>query len=223
MWRVGVGLTVTAMLLLPVVFLLNQGAFTIIDDQSATAADRLYPFVRLLGMLVFTGVMLQILSQTLWVPLTKLYTPKALLVWHVTVGLLTYGLALLHPILFDLTQWLATGSLAFLKDFLPRASMGRFNFLVMLGYLNLILLSLTVGAGLLRKQAFIRRWWKKVHLLNYLVFAIGFYHSLNIGTDTQTPPIRTVWFIYAGLVIGAVLWRLGELYVKHQRRKAPQA
>lgn len=213
---------VAAMVAMPFVWLLSQGALAVTTDSTATASDRLYPFVRLLGLLVFTGLTLQILSQTFWVPLTKLFAPKSLLAWHIAEGLVVYSLVLLHPFMFDLTQYLATHSLSFLAGYVPHAGMDRFEFLVMLGYFNLILITLTVSAGLLRKRPFIRRWWKKVHVLNYLVFGIALYHSLNIGTDTQSGLIHALWILYAGLVGGGIVFRLGELYVKHQRVRGPK-
>ncbi|MBI2984912.1 MAG: non-heme iron oxygenase ferredoxin subunit [Candidatus Kerfeldbacteria bacterium] len=67
---------------------------------------------------------------------------------------------------------------------------------------------MTVGAALLRKLVSVKRWWRRVHVLNYLVFALVWLHSWNIGSDVQGTNLRWLWLVFGVSAIVATFLRL---------------
>lgn len=61
------------------------------------------------------------------------------------------------------------------------------------GSLAFDLLIISTSAALLRKTKFLRKHWRIFHYLNYLIFFLVFFHSWNLGSDTQSTPLRYFW------------------------------
>ena len=72
-------------------------------------------------------------------------------------------------------------------------------------YTALTILLGTVITASLAWQGMNIPWWRKLHRLNYLVFALVWVHSWFIGTDTPTRLLRTVWVVYLLAVIISVI------------------
>ena len=51
------------------------------------------------------------------------------------------------------------------------------------GRVNLALIMLTVVTALPMRA--LRKYWRKIHYLNHLIFAIVIFHGLLLGTDTN--------------------------------------
>ncbi|HLC99470.1 MAG TPA: hypothetical protein VJC11_00740, partial [Patescibacteria group bacterium] len=79
---------------------------------------------------------------------------------------------------------------------------------IALGRLALYLLFLSVTAALLRRK--LTKWnlWRKIHVLNYLIFFLIFFHSQNIGTDAPREPFHTISLFAAAGVVSGLLYRV---------------
>jgi DMSO/TMAO reductase YedYZ heme-binding membrane subunit len=75
---------------------------------------------------------------------------------------------------------------------------------VLLGYTALILMVTTVLTAIFYRQQLLLRNWRKIHLLNYLILPLIFFHSKNLGSDVQSPPLSFLWWFYL-LTFGAAL------------------
>jgi predicted ferric reductase len=67
-------------------------------------------------------------------------------------------------------------------------------------------LGIAIGISTLLRPLIGYRWWRRLHVLTLLLFALAMVHGLGSGSDTQT------WWalaLYATslLVVGALLWR----------------
>lgn len=59
-------------------------------------------------------------------------------------------------------------------------------------------------------------WWRKLHRLNYLVFALVWLHSWFIGSDVRTTFLKVIWLAYLVAVIASVA---GRYYPKLTRKE----
>lgn len=179
-------------------FAMNGGLADLTRDP-ATAA---FAAFRLAGLTAFTLLGFQVLTgptMKLW---ERLYGPNFYR-FHAYQGLFTLLFALLHPTLLLIYLWLdKIGYFTFA---------GSYPYQYYFGPLALFLMLVTVGTAawtiLFNKPRF-QKSWHWIHLLNYLVFVLVFFHSLTIGTDVASPTsqLRPLWWFFA---IG---WLLGLLY-----------
>jgi DMSO/TMAO reductase YedYZ heme-binding membrane subunit len=55
-----------------------------------------------------------------------------------------------------------------------------------------------VLAALLSRKLHLKvQTWKRIHKATYVVFPLGWIHSLLIGTTLQKGPARVLWFVLA--------------------------
>lgn len=167
-----------------------------------------YFFLRFFALYAIIFLFLQVLLGTFMNQLRRIFGPK-MLQFHIIQGITAYFVILLHPVMYFIFQ---TSTQGLAKSFfdLPPNFNGYFNILISLGKIALILLTISVLAGLLRKIPALIPHWRKLHQLNYIVFAIVIYHSWNIGQDTQEKPFVYLYPVFIlGLVAGIVnkIWR----------------
>ena len=76
---------------------------------------------------------------------------------------------------------------------------------VSIGVLTLSVLCVTGGVALLHRRLNLKyETWKDIHKANYIVFPLGFVHSLIMGSDLANEPLRTFWLVLL-IVYAAVL------------------
>ena len=79
-----------------------------------------------------------------------------------------------------------------------------------MGFLALLTLVLVVSAALLYRKLHLKyETWKTIHWASYVALPLGFVHSLFLGSDLTEQPLRTFWFVLAGLhvtVLASKLW-----------------
>ena len=98
--------------------------------------------------------------------------------------------------------------------FVPGASSYR-PLWVALGIVAAELLLAIAVTNLLRKKI-PYRWWKRAHILNFVVWAASAGHLLGAGTDSGAAWLRTLTMASIGAVLGAAVWRVVQ-------RRLPQA
>ncbi len=157
-------------------------------------------FFPLAGLVAFTLVWSQtIIGANLWW-LRSVF--PGVVRFHRTQGPFALLFALLHPLLL----FLGVGLASYLsREYVPK-TLAPF---VWIGYVQLLLLVLTAGTAMLRRLAFVRGFWRRLHCANYAVFALAWIHSWFLGTDVQPTALRYVWIFFAATaalsIAGSVL------------------
>jgi len=73
----------------------------------------------------------------------------------------------------------------------------------------LLLLTYDIAKPLKKRYQFFSRNWNKILLISNIGFLITFFHSLGLGDDLQSGPLRTVWIFYGITAILAIVWTYG--------------
>lgn len=191
------------------VFFSQRGGAALLEGLTFVQASRvLFP---LAGLYAFVFLWTQFVlgsNMVLWLKLAPGFYR-----FHRVFGVFTFLFAVLHPTLLAL----GVGVGAFLSKSFVSAGQALF---VWLGQIALVLLLFTVLAGLLMRTRFLRRHWRKVHVLNYGIFVLTFVHSWNLGTDVRPTGLRFLWWFMAA---SAALSALGRLILVLRRRGAKKA
>ena len=75
-------------------------------------------------------------------------------------------------------------------------------------YAFILVASLGAARGRLAASARGARVWRYVHTLAYCGWALAMLHSVNAGSDTALPWVRTLWVLCLLAVLGSVVVRL---------------
>ncbi len=173
-------------LLIPII-LLNQN---IIFRKTA---DILFFIHRGLGLYAFSLIFIAIVLGSAMNIVDRFFPADKVFGLHKLVGKLAFTLVILHPI-FLYSTYLVEGNLNYVLPFQEGSGIIYFS----LGILALLLLTISVGAALLRFKIGIK--WLYIHRLNYLIFWLIFFHSLNLGIDTQTSFAKSIYIAYGTVV-----------------------
>lgn len=80
---------------------------------------------------------------------------------------------------------------------------------IRLGVLGLLLLLVyDLGRIFRNKQVFIKH-WNKVLLISSIGFWLIFFHSLNLGSDLQSGPLRAIWIFYGSTATLSTIYVCG--------------
>jgi len=107
---------------------------------------------------------------------------------------------IIHPLLlfiaidFNFNQLLSSGAAKYIQ-------------LGVIGWL--LLITYDVGKALKKKNDFFVRNWNNILLISTIGFLFIFFHSLYLGTDLQSGPLRTVWIFYGSTAILATIYTYG--------------
>jgi DMSO/TMAO reductase YedYZ heme-binding membrane subunit len=179
-----------ALILPAYAFFHDRGGTSVLNGL--TGRPLLQVLFPLVGLYAFTFVTAQVLLTTnLWW-LTRLW-PRVIH-YHRAQGIFALLFAITHPVFILIGFGMAT----FLANGFVQPSLTRW---LIPSYTALALLLLTVATALLGWTGRRITWWRHLHKLNYVVFALVWVHSWNIGTDTQAPTLRTAWQLYLALVV----------------------
>lgn len=186
-WRLLAGLVVAAIIVAPFV-LINRDFALMRQDMDAT----LHGLLRFLALMGISLLFLQIVSGAFRPLLRRVFTASGLSQFHKGFGLAGFAcivghfLFLIHSIG---EHWAALNHGFFL-----------------LGPIMLFVLALsTVTAlliGHLRPDI-----WRRLHLLNYLVFAGGAIHALGVGTQTSMLATRLLFAFYLAVAAAGLAYR----------------
>lgn len=170
-----------------------------------SASRRLFPLV---GLYAFTLVWSQVVlgsGMNLW---RKVY-PK-IEGYHRKQGVFTLLFAITHPTLL----LIGVGPTAYFTRTYVAPELMLF---VWFGYVQLFLLILTALAALLRKKiAWLRARWRVIHVLNYLVFILVWFHSWFLGSDVQPTNLKYLWWFFGATAIVTTCYRIADV----RRRKS---
>lgn len=184
----------------PVLFLSTRPAESLSDPRV------LFP---VFGLIAFTLIWLQIMLGAFMRQLVRIF-PKVLTL-HIGQGIFALGFAVLHP--FTLIYSFLPGNL---EDYFHYTFIApEMKFFVHLGQASVPLLILGIFAGAMRNWAPIKRVWRWLHMVHYVVFFAIFFHSWNLGTDLATSPyLRGLWIFFFVTVVIAIVYR--RVYIPHK-------
>ena len=164
---------------------------------------------RITGLLAFTLLSFQLVLG----PLMPTFVEKMggwIFNFHITEGLGTWGIILLHPTLFVFLNYKIEGLSSALLTFLPRFSPTQ-EIWYSFGKFALILITIAVLAGYFREKPFLRRNWRKFHILNYFAFVFVAIHAYFSGTDSPSAPFSWFYWMAIGVIVLVTLLRLKRL------------
>lgn len=154
------------------------------------AADPLWTALRIGALEALTLVFINIVTGSFRRPLAQVFKARWLHTAHQATGLLGFALALAHGLMA-----LAFGIAGY--------SAGP----VWIGPAVLVVLAAAILAALLRRN--LRRSWRWIHRLNYLVFAAVLVHGLSLGSDLRAHTLLVVLVgVYAVVVTAGLVYRI---------------
>lgn len=117
---------------------------------------------------------------------------------HVT-SLIILACIILHPLIL-----LIQSGFSFTLVFLNYGA--KYIWFAIVGWL--LLITYDIGK-VLNKYDFFVRHWNKVLVISTLGFLLTFLHSLNLGSDLQSNPLRNIWIFYGVTAILATIYTYG--------------
>ena len=155
--------------------------------------------LRVIAMEAFTLLFVDVFIGAFRPLLTKVVKTRPLQRFHEGVATAVLVIALSHGLLA-----LSLGIRGYAKP-------------VLFGPLVLVLLIITVGTALNRRR--IRRGWRWIHRLNYVLFALVVAHAYLIGNNLLSQTfLRVIFLVYAGIATAGLAYRVNLLV----RRPAAQ-
>jgi len=162
---------------------------------------------RITGIIAFTLITLQIFLSS-----NRKFTK-----FHMLNGILAYTFIFVHPIMMILYRY------SYMGDFDPFyvytdvcvLCNGEYEHFVNLGRIAFYLVTITVLTAKFRDK--IHKWvgknWRKLHILNYLVFYLVSVHAINIGTDSTNKLFLYFFWFCQIVVLYSITKRVREYYI----------
>jgi methionine sulfoxide reductase heme-binding subunit len=144
-----------------------------------------------LALFALSFIFLDIVTGAFRPLLIKVFRPGPLLAAHMIFGVTGLLLVLVH--------------LSLLLPYIGSHYAEANHLLFFFGPLALLLLLITVGTALFRKR--LRSIWQRIHLLNYIIFAIAVAHGLVVGPDGTGVAMQAVLCIFAAVVLAGFVYR----------------
>lgn len=188
-------------------FIVNPDTTLILFDPNTDPSSKLYTAFRFFGLYAMALLWGQIVLGPFLRPLSKIFSPAKVIAWHAFEGIFAITFATLHPLLFY-TAYLLTPTHGFVLDGLHNYLGDSMYIWGLMGVTAWVLMIVTVITALLRTKPWMYKHWQKIHLLNYLVFALAFFHSFKIGTEVALDPLKTLYLFYGLTFALAVGYRL---------------
>lgn len=187
----------------------------LIIANSVKNTELIWILTRTFGLLAFLSLFLLVLIGEL-----KLLNIPSTFKLHCPAGILTLAFAFLHFLsaVFDKFKW---GKNLNFSDYLGFTFSDRWLTLLSLGTLAfylIILISITSSNKGIKTLGFKK--WKLSHYLSYAVFILVFIHSLLLGTDLKTSPLRNfifpIYIFMSSLLVFLFILRLLRKYIEEK-------
>jgi DMSO/TMAO reductase YedYZ heme-binding membrane subunit len=189
-WRKLAGLFVAGVLIVPFA-LINRDFALMRQDMDGT----FHGLLRFFALMGISLLFLQIVSGAFRPLLRRAFTPSGLHQFHKGFGLAGFACIGLH-FLFLIHS---------IGEHWDALNHGFF----VLGPIMLFVLAVsTVTAILMARLP--SGVWRRLHLLNYLVFAVGAIHALGIGTQTAMLSTRLVFAFYLAVAAAGLAYRISS-------------
>jgi len=186
---IGTALTVLAAAAVLAPLLIARQDFTAFPKGTK---DALAAVSDLLALLAVSFIFLDIVTGSFRPMLRNVFNPDRLRTAHIVFGVTGLLLVLAH--------------LSLLLPYISSPYSEANHVLFFFGPLALLLLLLTIGTALFRKRLY--EIWRRVHFLNYLVFAFAVAHGLVVGPDRTGVAMKVVFYIFVAVVMAGLVYRL---------------
>lgn len=167
--------------------------------SGSASADALWAALRLVGLEAFSLIFCNIVIGAFRPLLTRVFKSLALQRCHTSTGVAGFGLAIAHGIMvvtFGISGYRVAP--------------------LWMGPTVLVVLAVVIATAMARHR--LRRAWRWIHRLNYLVFAAILIHALLLGSDLATEPLlRACFWVYSAVVVLGFAYRLILLLRTSQR------
>lgn len=107
-----------------------------------------------------------------------------------------------HPVMQSVLTYVESGAIV---PFLLFQGTTPREIFIGYGRIAFVVITVVILTGLLRTKFFLRRKWRKLHVLNYLFFYFVFIHSYKLGSDISHMPLNLVFWGGGGIVTIIVL------------------
>lgn len=214
-------LVYTVALLIPgyTFFIATPGNLQALFSQSST--NVFFTLFRLFGLYAFVFVWVQVMLGSFMPLFIGIFGSKALK-FHISQGIFVLLFAFLHPIIFYLASFLATPEIPFWDALAHYFGVTGLPLYPYLGPVALTLMVITVITAKLRARPLLRKHWRIIHFLNYLVFLFSFLHSYNVGSDVHTQPLQGLYIFFGVTFLLGFFYRFGykRIYLGLKKRQA---
>ena len=124
---------------------------------------------------------------------------------HQTLGIYGFFLIIAHPVLVFLGYFFDLGQNIINLNFATQLDIA-----VKFGDLALVLIVVNWLLSYYIRSKLTFRWWKRIHLFNYLILPIVVLHAHEIGTFLQDPILKIYFLLIVTLFALIFLYRLGS-------------
>ncbi|MDP7078768.1 MAG: ferric reductase-like transmembrane domain-containing protein [Candidatus Undinarchaeales archaeon] len=185
---------------LKLLYVCLMGAGLVITVQPQPAPPSIYSLGQAAGTLALTAIAVQLVLASRWRILERGVGLDRIMRWHSANAKFIALFVLLHPLLLFLRQLLKGDIMA------PYTMYGTD---ILGGVIGAVIIGIIWISVLKRKQlGLLYERWRLVHLLTYLLVAIGLSHSLLLGSDIKSGrPLYTWWLLLAAVSVAAVVYR----------------
>ena len=205
--------TVLAILLILIpVTALKVTPVALVLKNSATLTNYIQ---RIIGLSAFILLFIQLITGAFMDKITE-KLGGWIFNFHVVEGIVIYFLAFLHPLFFMIFNHFIGSGWDPYRVFVNACLLCQtpLEYYYTLGIVSFWLLTVAVFAGLFRHTTpWMKANWRKLHILNYVVFLTIGAHGFLIGTDFRTQPFFSFAVIAYAIVAGIVVFiELPRLY-----------
>jgi len=174
---------------------------------------------RSMGLLAFTMLSLQIVIGSNMQRIAQ-KLGSWIYKFHLTQGVIIYSLIVLHTLMLFWFNYMGTGKINpfyIYSDFCLICK-SRIELYYTLGRISFWLIAFTVLAAKFRTLPWLRRYWRYIHIANYIIFTLIALHAGVSGGDILLKPFVYVYWLGVGAVIFTIVKRsfyvLKEMKVK---------
>ena len=171
---------------------------------------------RFVGLLAFTLLFWQIILGAFmekWIEKLGGWIFK----FHVTEGAIAYALVILHPLLFILFNFKAFGKLDPFYVFTDICLLcpNKLELFYTLGRISFWLVTVAVIVAKFRTWGWLRIYWRKFHILNYIGFLLAALHGGMVGTDLRLHfPLPLLYSVAVSVVAIILFYKFYILVLK---------
>lgn len=163
----------------------------------------LYAAGRILGLVGFIFIFFQYVLSSRMKLIERGIGLDRIFRIHKTCGLIGLSLVFIHPITFFISDKI--------QGYDSPLSTSK-----IIGVVTLFIIILVAAFAMLyRKLRLKYETWKNIHRIGYVVLPMGFIHSLSLGSDLYSQPLRTFWWVLVSLYGVVIVYKLGNwIYIR---------
>lgn len=140
--------------------------------------------------------------------------------FHIREGIVIYSLAVLHPLAFLLANHFSGTGADPIDVFLGVCLLcdPKYEYFYTLGRVAFWLLTVGIFAGIYRSATpFMKKNWRKFHIINYVVFLVVGIHGYFSGPDIASKPFFYFVVVAYLLVIYTIIRKIPGLVTSYKK------